>query len=524
MRSDYFLMATTFISRIFGIVRMMVVASIFGGGASADIINFAFNIPNNLRKLFAEGAFSEAFVPMLSRVVQEEQAEMRALCANCAPEQLCEPHADRENIRAGSKARSLMQDFLGWQLLFLVIIVGAAIMWAPQFIEAISSYEGTQAREAVAFFRLIIGYILLIGVVTSMKGALQSLELYRDIGINPILFSIAVIPMLLLLHKAWGIYAMAAGIMVGGLLQLIGMLYPFVHRGYSLMPALRLHNPQLKGFMLKWMRISMASIILIINQQIALSLATPLRTGSVTALSNAIILWQLPYGIFVASIITVCFPRFSKEGLENRSQTLLAAILKALFYMLPASLLLYFGARELVAVVLQHGAYTLEQADLTARVLRAYAVSIVPYLMYQHVIKYLMATDREKISLVASLMLCILDIVFSLVLRETTLEVAGLAWAHAISTTLIFLVLCYVLRGEFSKSSISYFVHGLMRRILSILPMLAVLLLYAALSPAWWTAHMFIRIGLLSLCGMGALLLVYISYKIEPPASIAPRQ
>ncbi len=532
---QYFLMFSTAISRVLGIVRMMVVSSVFGGGATADVINFAFNIPNNMRKLLAEGSFSKAFVPMLSR----ELAQLEPVGADgatseegVAPADMATPRAyseasvaagdaqckgsDTQSTTLNHSARELMRELLGLQLIILFILVGGAIIWAPQLISLMSSFEGQQYKEAVLFFRLIIGYIICIALVASMKGAMQAVEEYRAIGINPILFSLAMIPCILFLHKSMGIYAMAIGIIAGGLLQVFGMLYPFIKAGYSLLPSFHIGSSRMSDFMRSWGRISIASFMLLVNQQIAYTLATPLEEGSVTALANAIVLWQLPYGIFVVSIITVIFPRLSKETPEIRQHTLARAVQNCMFYMFPAALILYFGGRELISVVLQHGAYTPAQANLTARVLRAYAIGMVPYVLYQLVSDFFIATKREHISLWATLLLVLSDLLLSLVLRETALRVSGLAWAHSISVTLVLVFLCSLLIKEVEWSLRKDFIASFIKRVLSVLPLFAVLLVYHYLTPAWWLGSMPMRIVILSLCGVGSLALVYISYRIAP--------
>ncbi len=162
---------------------------------------------------------------------------------------------------------------------------------------------------SVSLFRWFINYILLISISAALMAVLNSYGYFFIPAITPLLFSISVITSIITLYKSLGIFSMAAGVLAGGLLQLLFQLPLFHKLGYDLKPDFSFNSTYFKKIMKNWGPVAATASVFTINQQIAIRFASGLDTGSTSSLSYALVFWQLPFGIFSASITTVLFPK-----------------------------------------------------------------------------------------------------------------------------------------------------------------------------------------------------------------------
>jgi putative peptidoglycan lipid II flippase len=291
----------TLASRITGLVRDLLMATAFGAGAWTDAFNVAFRLPNLLRRLFAEGAFSQAFVPLL--------AASRARDGDDATRQLINAVAT-----------------VLWWALVLTSIVG--VIGAPLLVWLIGSglaeFDG-----AIVMTRIMFPYIAFMSMVALAAGILNTWKHFAMPAATPVLLNVAWIAAIVLLvplfkHLGWEpIYAVAAGVMVGGVLQLVvqlpalrrlGMLprvgltparvvaawrHPGVHR------VLRQMAPALLG-------VSVAQLSLLINTQIA----SHVGVGAVSWLFYADRLMEFPTGLLGVALGVVLLPQLS--GLQAK--------------------------------------------------------------------------------------------------------------------------------------------------------------------------------------------------------------
>ncbi|MCS6945428.1 MAG: murein biosynthesis integral membrane protein MurJ [Sutterellaceae bacterium] len=352
----------TLMSRITGLARDLLISRIFGVNAATDAFNVAFRIPNLLRRLFAEGAFQQAFVPIL--------ADVRA--------------------RQGDAGTRLLVDrvtsALFWSLL-LVSLLG--VLAAPALVWLIAT---GLARDSSAFAlattmtRWMFPYILFMSLVALAAGVLNTFKRFAVPAATPVLLNLSFIAAALWAapHFDPPILALAAAVVVGGALQLalqlpalaaIGMLPrlggvlqafrdPGVHR------ILRLMLPAV-------LAVSVAQLSIIINTNIA----SRLSTGSVTWLAFADRLMEFPTALLGVALGTVLLPNLSAAYAENRladyRRLLDWGLRLTLLLALPAALGLGLLAEGLVAVLFQGGRFTWLDVQQTARALVGYAVGLV---------------------------------------------------------------------------------------------------------------------------------------------------
>lgn len=360
----------TLASRVLGLVRELLVAAMFGASATTDAFNVAFRIPNLLRRLFAEGAFSQAFVPVL--------AASRAREGDAATRELID-HV----------ATALFSALL---LTALVGVVGAPLLvWAL----ANGLQQTDQAFDhAVVLTRIMFPYIAFMSLVALAAGVLNTWKRFAVPAATPVLLNVAMVA-----AAWWGapalaargiepIYALAAGVMLGGVLQLAVQWWALARLG--LWPRLRL-SP--RGLAAAWrfagvrrvlglmapalLGVGVAQLSLLINTQIA----SHLSPGSVSWLSYADRLMEFPtamLGVALGVVLTPALSAARARGDDARYSDLLDWGLRLVVVLaLPAALALLCFTEPLVAVLYHYGRFTDADVVQTAWALRGYGVGLL---------------------------------------------------------------------------------------------------------------------------------------------------
>ncbi len=338
------------VSRITGLARELVVAAMFGASAMTDAFNVAFRIPNLLRRLFAEGAFSQAFVPVLAASKEKE----------------------------GEAATRVLIDQVGSVLLWALIItcvIGVAA--APLLVWAMASglQQTPRAFEvSVLMTRFMFPYIAFMSLVALASSVLNTWKKFAVPAATPVLLNVAMIAAAWLLApqlKSRGIepiYSLAAGVMLGGVLQL-GMLVLALKRlgmmpKFSWNPAAAfslISQPAIKNILTLMLPallgVSVAQISLVINTQIA----SHLQTGSVSWLSFADRLMEFPTAMLGVALGVVLMPQLAAAKASGDNEKFSAMIdwgLRLVVLLaVPAAVALLCFATPLVAVLYHYGAF-----------------------------------------------------------------------------------------------------------------------------------------------------------------------
>ena len=356
----------TLVSRIAGLARDVIVAQLFGASAWTDAFNVAFRIPNFLRRLFGEGAFSQAFVPIL--------AETRT----------------RDGDEATARLIDAVATILFWVLLATCVVgvIGApVIVWLMA--SGLKQFDG-----AVVMTRVMFPYIALISMVSLSAGILNTWKHFVVPAVTPVLLNVGMIGAALWLgpqFTRWGIepiYGQAVGVMLGGLMQLaiqipvlrrIGTLptiglrpgairaawaHPGVHR------VLRQMAPALVG-------VSVAQISVVINTQIA----SHQGVGAVSWLDWASRLMEFPTGLLGVALGVVLIPQLSAANARKDavaySGLLDWGLRLVLLLALPCAVALLVFPTALVAVLFHRGAFDAFAVHQTASALMGYGVGLM---------------------------------------------------------------------------------------------------------------------------------------------------
>ena len=492
------LMLATLVSRLLGFVRIAIISFLFGASAQADIIHLVFNFPNNLRKLLAEGALSTAFIPVFSQSILEDASR--------------------------KKSRRIVENLLAFQFLLLCPLLLVSMIFPEAILRVFLNFQDAETLKSAAdLFRYIIHYTLLISFSAVLMGVLNSNDEFTIPGITPLLFSVSVISSLLLFHRQLGIFSMAVGVLVGGIMQVFFQLPRFIRFGYRFAFNFNFANSEFRQILRNWLPVLCSSAIFAINLQIAYRFASAMESGSASAMSNAIVFWQLPYGIFSASIITVMFPRMSKQiaaGMRTETaRTIEFGISALISFLLPASCGLMLMAPELISVALQRGAFLVENTHLAADVLFWYSPGLVFVGINTFLQRLHFADGDTRTPIINALIITVLDIALSLWLKETVLRVRGLALANTLSYALASFWFLFKTRQRFPAIRVRPMFRVFFKAVLAVVPACLIMILGRTVLGNYWESGTslvnLLKFLLVALLSMGSVLIMSVILRLE---------
>lgn len=351
--------ATTF-SRVAGLVRDMIVARLFGAGFATDAFFMAFTIPNLLRRFFAEGSLTAAFVPTFSEVFHQ---------------------------RGEDEARQLANRCVTLLVLVMLAIVAIGILLSPWVVTGIGYGFGQVAGKLQLtdqLNRIMFPYIGLVSVLALLTGILNVHGHFFLPSLSPLFLNLAMIFSALFLGHCFAqpIFALAVGVLVGGIAQLL-LQFPVLLRyrlrlrpDFSFRADPRLHR------IARLMVPGIAGVAIYqINIIVARLLASFLPQGSVSYLYYGQRLFEFPQGIFVVSLAQAALPMMSRQVAENDQLGLQRSLRFALslitIFCLPAILGLILCAKPIYSLFFLGGAFDLSALEKTAWALVCYAPGLL---------------------------------------------------------------------------------------------------------------------------------------------------
>ncbi|MGH8353388.1 MAG: murein biosynthesis integral membrane protein MurJ [Pseudomonas sp.] len=417
LRSSAVVSVMTLLSRVLGMVRDMVVAAYFGSSPAADAFFIAFKIPNFFRRLFAEGAFAQAFVPVLSEYrARRTLAEVKLL-------------VDRT---AGS---------LG---LILTALTGLGVVASPYLIMLFApGFRSEPAKLELAgeLLQITFPYLLLISLTAFCGGVLNSYGRFAVPAFTPVLLNICMIGATLFLtpYFAQPVMALAWGVFIAGLAQLLFQL-PFLARIRLLpVPKLKRNDEGVKRIMLLMVPALFGVSVSQINLLLDTVLASFLQTGSISWLYYADRLSELPLGAFGIAIGTVILPSLSRQHAGDDPKAFSATIDWALRMVLlvgvPAALALAILSEPLIASLFYYGAMTERDVVKSANALEAYSLGVLTFMLIKVLAPGFFARQDLRTPVRIGIICMIANMGFNLVLIWP-LQHVGLALATSLSSML----------------------------------------------------------------------------------------
>jgi len=431
--------AATLLSRIFGFARDVVIAYFFGAGLSSDAFFVAFRIPNLLRRLFAEGSLSIAFIPVFSEYL-----------------------AKRGSEEAFKMARSAMR--LLSVMLVLVAMAGILLspiiirVIAPGFIDSPEKFSLT-----ILLTRIMFPYIFFIGLVALAMGILNVLDHFAAPALAPVFLNFAMICTVFILspHLENPVVGLAIGVIAGGILQLSLQIPFLIKKKFYFWKKTTFFHPGLKKIGLLMLPAIFGAAVYQINILIGTLLASLLPEGSVSYLYYADRLVQFPLGIFAIATATAVLPSLSRQAAANDmkdfKKTFTFAMKLVLFITIPSMIGLIVLREPIVALLFKRGAFRPEAVRLTAFALLCYSTGLWAFSAVRIVVSTFYALQDTKTPAKMAVYSIIANLVLGIILMGP-LAHGGLALATALSSMLNLGLLLVILKrklGSLSWRSIS---------------------------------------------------------------------
>lgn len=422
----------TFISRILGYVKDMILAVYFGATGLSDTFFAAFRIPNLMRELFAEGSMSSAFIPVLTEYREKE--------------------GDKE-------ARRLV----AITFTFIVIVVGAVcilgIVFAPQIVSAIAPgflKDPDKFSLTVLLTRVMFPFLLFISLAALLMGALNTKKVFFIPALAPAALNVSIIAIVVLFSSMFirPIMAVAVGVAVGGFVQFVFQLPSFYRAGYRLGFAPAFGHLGLKRMAVLIIPATLGMAVNQINIIVSNILASYLPEGSITYLYYSMRLTQFPIGIFGVAMGMAALPSLSSHAVKGDMEKLredFSFSLRLLFFIsIPAMAGLIALREPIVNLLFQRGRFDYAATAGTSQALLYYSLGIWAIVGVRIVAAAFYSMQDTKTPVKVAAVALTANVLLSLALMGP-MRHSGLALANALSATINFLMLFYFLRRKLKR-------------------------------------------------------------------------
>ncbi len=426
----------TMISRILGFARDILIARLFGADAGTDAFLVAFKIPNFLRRLFAEGAFSQAFIPVLS---------------------------EYKEVRGKEAVRELVQRTAGTLggVLFVVSLMG--VIGAPLLILLFApGFSGDDYKHALASDMLVLTfpYIFFISLVALAGGVLNTFGRFGVPAFTPVFLNLSLIGCAVWLapHMQEPIMALAWGVLIAGVVQLLFQLPYLMRLGVLGLPKWDPQDEGVKRIMSLMIPAIVGVSVVQINLLFDTIIASFLETGSVSWLYFSDRLVEFPLGVFGIALATVVLPTLSKQATRDDSAGFSATMdwsLRWVFLIaIPATLGLVMMAGPMLATLFYYGEFGAKDIQMATMSMMAYGSGLLAFILVKVLAPgFYSRQDTKtpvKIAIKAMIIGMLLNVVFvaPMLWFDIAGAHAGLALATAAAACINAALLFYVLRKE----------------------------------------------------------------------------
>ena len=423
----------TFLSRITGFVRDMILADFLGAGMASDAFFVSFKLPNLFRSLFAEGAFSSAFVPLFSQKLISE--------------------GKKKSLFFASQAISILFFFLFvFVVLFEIFMPYVVRLLAPGFAGDVGKIE-----LAASLCRITFPFLLFISIVSFQAGILNSFEKFAAPATAPIILNLTMIASAFVIVPFMKVsaYGFAFAITLAGIFEILWLRYALNKIDVRIKPYLHLHKiiakEEIKTLFKRIAPGVVGAGIYQINMVVDTILVSLVGTGAISWLYYANRLQQLPLGVVGAAISVALLPILSKQlkaqNLSESKHTQDKAVEYAALLSMPAAVLMVVLARPMINILFEHGRFTSADTLKTSYALMAYAVGLPCYVFVKALMPNFFARGDTVTPVKFSAVVFGVNFVFNLILMQFFGHVG-----IAISTTIAAFV------------SLGQYIYGLKKR------------------------------------------------------------
>ncbi len=409
--------AATLLSRIFGLIRDVVIAWFFGAGLSADAFFVAFRIPNLLRRLFAEGSLSIAFIPVFTEYL---------------------------TVKGKEEAFKLAKSAIWLLSMILAVVAVLGILLSPVIIKVVAPGFISSPEKfflTVNLTRIMFPYIFFIGLVALCMGILNSLGHFAAPALAPVFLNIAMICSVFFIspYMSDPITGLAIGVLIGGVLQLALQIPFLIKKGLHFWQKVKIFHPGLKRIGILMLPAVFGAAVYQINILVGTLLASLLPEGSISYLYYADRLVQFPLGIFAIATATAVLPSLSRQAaardLEAVKATFAHAMKLVLFITIPSMVGLIMLREPIVALLFKRGVFDSKAVQLTAYALLYYGIGLWAFSCVRIVVSTFYALQDTRTPVRVAVISIIANIVLGIILMGP-LAHGGLALATSLASML----------------------------------------------------------------------------------------
>jgi len=417
----------TMLSRVFGFVRDILIANYLGAGLVADAFFVAFRFPNLFRRLFAEGAFSAAFVPIFSSLLEKDGKPQALLFAN--------------------QALSVLAIILaGFVALIEIIMPWAMIVLAPGFGQVPGKLELATELSRIAF-----PYLFFISLVSLQSGVLNSLHRFAAAAAAPVLLNLTFITALLVFAERAETpgHALSWAVAAAGVIQFFWLVYHCRKQGFPVSFVRPRLSPKVRLLGKRILPVVFGASLYQVNLLIGTILATLVSDGAVSYLYYADRVTQLPLGVVGVAVGTALLPLLSRQltageaGAAMHSQN--RGLEFALLLTLPAAFALMAIPLPIVSVLFERGAFDANASIATAGALAAYSAGLPAYVLIKVLAPGFFAREDTSTPVRIAAAALLANIVLNLVLMQFWGHI-GIACASSLAAWMNALGLALVLK------------------------------------------------------------------------------
>ena len=389
----------TLLSRLSGFARDVLVARFFGATVWTDAFFVAFRIPNFMRRLFAEGSFSLAFVPVLNEIkTQQSEAYLKAY----------------------------INHILGALLAALLVVLGLMELMAPGIISVFAPGlldEPTVVFEStVVMLRITLPYLLLISLVAFSAGILNSFNRFAVPAATSILLNVCLIVAAIYFRDGFDVpvVALAWGVLAAGVVQLLVQIPALIRLGIIPVPVLKIHDPEVKKVMKLMLPTLFASSVAQINLLVDTLIASLLPlAASITFLYFSDRLMEFPLGLFGIAISTVILPKLSRafaaQDSDDYQKTMQWGMSLAMLVAIPSAVGLFVLAQPVVFTLFTYNEFTVQDALYTSYSLMVYMLGLPAFIAIKILLPAFYARKDPKSAVRIAVKAMLVNVIFNVV-------------------------------------------------------------------------------------------------------------
>ncbi|MBA2240773.1 MAG: murein biosynthesis integral membrane protein MurJ [Solirubrobacterales bacterium] len=430
--STAFFSAATGLSRVAGLVREVVAASLFGVSAAMSAFTIAFMVPNLVRSLFADAAIQAAFVPVFTELLEKGQR--------------------REAFRLASTMIYLVGLVLGVLTLFFVLVAPLVIpLFAPGF-------DGANEQLVIVLSQFLFPILVLLGLTGMVAGILNSYDRFGAFAISPLFWNIAIIVVLAaatpLFEGRDQIYAYAIGVLVGTVIQLAINAFDLRRTPFRPQWVFDWRSPTVRRVLVLMLPVTISLGLINFNLAINAIFGSLVSEEAPAAIDKAFRIYMLPQGIFSVAIATVLFPtlaRFAaRDQLDDLRETMASGMRQIVLLLVPAMAVMLVLAEPITRLLYQRGVFDAGDTELVATALFWFAFSLPFNGLFLLLTRTFFSLQRPWVPTAISVGNLAITAIAALLLYESA-GIAGIVAATVIATAASVAAQAWVLRGELGR-------------------------------------------------------------------------